>query len=179
MFRRGGGICPKCEKEYLKLWRKSNKEKTDAARKRWKDANPEKERAHQKRYYKSNSKKVIENARRWGEANPEKKKEYAKQWRKSHPEERIAWEQARRARISGNGGKFTPREWKDLCNYYGNKCLCCGRSDLKLTADHVIPIKLGGVNSIENLQPLCKSCNSKKNTHTIDYRKNERSVESP
>lgn len=31
---------------------------------------------------------------------------------------------------------------------------------------------MGGKDEIDNLQPLCTSCNSKKNSKTIDYRKN-------
>jgi len=53
---------------------------------------------------------------------------------------------------------------------HGEYCLCCGDSE-RVTLDHVIPIHCGGLNEIENLQTLCKSCNSKKNTRTIDYRK--------
>lgn len=53
---------------------------------------------------------------------------------------------------------------------YGKKCLACG-SVWSITLDHVIPINAGGKNTIDNLQPLCKSCNSKKGTKTIDYRR--------
>lgn len=43
----------------------------------------------------------------------------------------------------------------------GRKCVQCGNKQ-KLTIDHILPVKLGGDNSLTNLQTLCKSCNSKK-----------------
>ncbi|WP_316886341.1 HNH endonuclease [Ralstonia thomasii] len=49
------------------------------------------------------------------------------------------------------------------------RCLCCG-SHLDLRADHVVPESEGGAASLENLQTLCLSCNSRKGTKTIDYR---------
>jgi 5-methylcytosine-specific restriction endonuclease McrA len=79
----------------------------------------------------------------------------------------------RRAKKQSNGGTYTQKQWQDLCDKYGNKCLCCKRSDVALTVDHVIPIKKGGSNDISNLQPLCKSCNSKKHLKIIDYRDDE------
>jgi len=51
---------------------------------------------------------------------------------------------------------------------HGDKCLKCG-SD-KIALDHVIPIVKGGLNEIDNLQPLCKKCNSSKGDKIIDYR---------
>jgi len=53
---------------------------------------------------------------------------------------------------------------------YGKKCLACG-SEKNISLDHIIPIHKKGTNTIDNLQPLCKSCNSKKGTKVIDYRK--------
>lgn len=79
----------------------------------------------------------------------------------------------RRAKKKNNGGTYSLQEWNDLCAKYGHRCLACGRSDVELTVDHIVPIKFGGSNDISNLQPLCKSCNSKKNVRIIDYRPNE------
>jgi 5-methylcytosine-specific restriction endonuclease McrA len=76
----------------------------------------------------------------------------------------------RRVKEMSNGGHYTIAQWEDLVTRYGNKCLACGRTDVKLTVDHVVPVAHGGTNNISNLQPLCKSCNSKKHKKTIDYR---------
>ena len=65
------------------------------------------------------------------------------------------------------------RSWKELCRYYGNKCLCCGRRR-KLTRDHVIPRAQGGPNSLSNMQPLCGPCNRTKGNRVIDYREQAR-----
>lgn len=51
----------------------------------------------------------------------------------------------------------------------GNKCLKCKGAD-NLTIDHIVPVSKGGVNSLFNLQTLCKSCNSIKKATYKDYR---------
>ena len=70
----------------------------------------------------------------------------------------------RRALISRNGGSFTLQEWKNVKDKYHNCCAICKRheSERKLTMDHIVAIAVGGSNSIENIQPLCKPCNSAK-----------------
>lgn len=43
---------------------------------------------------------------------------------------------------------------------YGSNCVSCGI--IADSIDHVVPISKGGTNDIENLRPMCRSCNSRK-----------------
>jgi len=44
----------------------------------------------------------------------------------------------------------------------GRVCRYCGSTE-NLTLDHIIPVKDGGKNTLDNLQVLCRSCNAKRN----------------
>lgn len=43
----------------------------------------------------------------------------------------------------------------------GYACLHCGTPE-RLSLDHIHPFSLGGEDTIDNLQTLCRSCNSRK-----------------
>jgi hypothetical protein len=75
-------------------------------------------------------------------------------------------------------GSFTAKQWEELKQVYGNKCKDCLRKEpeISLTVDHKVPLSKWqewakvhnptyGGNDIENIQPLCKSCNSRKNSN--------------
>ncbi|MGL6196070.1 MAG: DEAD/DEAH box helicase family protein, partial [Thermoguttaceae bacterium] len=52
-------------------------------------------------------------------------------------------------------------------------CLCCGKTKRKgivLNVDHIQPVSMGGLNTISNLQTLCKYCNTVKGVNEVDYR---------
>lgn len=82
----------------------------------------------------------------------------------------VANEQKRSISLKASKDHYTPSEWLELVYECVGKCLRCGNYTAKLTADHIIPLTRGGSDGIENIQPLCKGCNSRKGTKTIDYR---------
>ena len=75
----------------------------------------------------------------------------------------------RYARLKGAVGTFSLQEWQELKEKHNNSCVHCGISEMfaKLTKDHIIPLTKGGTNYISNIQPLCQSCNSRKNNKLI------------
>lgn len=103
-------------------------------------------------------------------ANPEKVRSRHKAWSHSNPERIATYRHRRRAHKQNNGGTYTVEEWDALVERFGNRCLCCGAQNVQLTADHIVPLSKGGSNFIENIQPLCFSCNSSKRVKIVDYR---------
>lgn len=66
---------------------------------------------------------------------------------------------ARRRRATSYTGKKKIRE--AVFKKHGKICKNCGATE-QIQIDHVIAVVNGGKNEIDNLQPLCKSCNSSK-----------------
>lgn len=91
----------------------------------------------------------------------ESKQVYHRRYVAKHPE-RIAHLKARRyAREKSALGSHSLEEWQRLKKLYNDKCAICNESK-PLTKDHIKPLSLGGTDFINNIQPLCKNCNSKK-----------------
>ncbi len=138
------GICKECYRAYRavnKLKRKENFVK-------WREENPE--------YWKLryiNNRDTIRN----------QQKIYAK----INPDIANARSHRRRAKQRA-GGSYTEREWQTLLLITGGLCVCCS-SISKLEVDHIVPLARGGSNSIENIQPLCRTCNASKGAQTINY----------
>ena len=173
------GLCGKC---YVKKWNESNPEKWKASRQKYREANSEKRKVYtkkwsednpeyQKKWYEDNWGSKKDYQKKWREDNPDKVKEYTKRWKQNNPEKRRRDRHIYRTHKKGNGGSYTTEEWEQLVCDTGNVCLSCGKSgdDIKLTIDHIIPLSKGGTSAIDNLQPLCFSCNASKGAKETTY----------
>ena len=82
------------------------------------------------------------------------------------------WKNRQRQVIKvANGGSHTLEQWLAMKEWNAHLCADCGNMEpfIKLTQDHIIPVSKGGTNNIDNLQPLCLSCNSRKHDKVISF----------
>ncbi len=67
----------------------------------------------------------------------------------------------RRRAVIANAGIYTEQEWEAKLIEFGGACAHCETQE-DIQRDHIIPLSRGGVNTIDNLQPLCGHCNASK-----------------
>lgn len=174
-------------KETARKYVEANKEHVRNLKRKHQAEHPEKYEEASRRYLETNRKKVnelargrrqqdLEHYREIGrnsyERHAEERRKYSLDYYKRFPEKSVAATNKRRALKLSAKGTHTEKEWQDLKAFYNFKCLKCGKQEpeIKLTRDHVLPLTQGGSDSIDNVQPLCARCNSKKNNKHIDYR---------
>ena len=145
--------------EARRKYQEEHKEQISEYKKAWTEANAARTAASKRERYERNRQGIIARSEQWGKNNAEKVRQFkANNSRK------------RRAAKHASPGRFTAREFEELCERYGNRCLCCGVTGVLLEADHVVPLTRGGSDEIGNIQPLCGTCNRSKFVKTVDYR---------
>lgn len=145
------------------------REKRRAAGRAWTLANRDKVKADLRAWRERNQEKIRAKGRERTIVKADDRRRYERDRRRMKPGWDKAKKNTRRARVRAAAGSFSPAEWAVLCALFGRRCVACTR-ELKLTADHVVPLAASGSNDISNIQPLCQPCNSSKGTRTIDYR---------
>ena len=112
-------------------------------------------RVELKRYFKTeNGKAVLRTALKKykkSEKGKFKVKMYKKGLHKTTPHDKI----------------LTLEQWKLAKAYFFNQCAYCGEYKERLTQDHIVPIKLNGEYSKNNIIPACRSCNAKKSNYNM------------
>lgn len=162
--------CKECIKAYSQVWYKSNKIKSHENTRKWRAKNSDREKELSRIRYSENP-EIRERQKNWNHQNSARANGHYSKWRKNNPEKVKEYKLNRYIREKNASGRIAHSEWVSLCEKYNYTCLCCKRRDIKLTLDHIIPLILGGSNTIDNAQPLCKTCNSKKGARFImDYR---------
>lgn len=136
----------------------------------------------QNKYYLKNKDKLNNKAREKNRKYPELMKGYRLKRREQDRINRNIWAKKNRSLLTYYqhrhrllkkqiGGSHTLSEWETLKAQYNWTCVPCKRQEpeIKLTEDHIIPTSQGGSDNIENIQPLCRNCNSSKYTKIIRY----------
>ena len=54
------------------------------------------------------------------------------------------------------------------CEAFDHQCAYCGASPEVMTEDHVIALSQGGSDSIDDILPVCASCNASKGIESVD-----------
>lgn len=163
--------CKQCDAERRRQQYYLNHDRELAAARRGRERqDKEAVRAYAARYREVNSEKVRASIKAWRQKNKDRVRQLNRDYTAQNRAKVRLQGQVRYAARRRNGGSFTTQEWIQLCESFGNMCVDCGVVE-RLTVDHVIPLTFGGTSDIENIQPLCKSCNSRKgNRIMVDYR---------
>ena len=176
------GKCKVCLNDYHRKHYSdspSYKESHKRSSANWQAKNKEKRNEYYREYRKSNKDKMSEYQRRWRAKVVKKVSAYSVEYKRNRKATDIEYLKTvreycriRRVRRTGAGGAHTLAEWEALKAQHNCTCLCCQKQEpeIKLTVDHVLPLVMGGTDDISNIQPLCFSCNTKKNAKHIDYR---------
>ena len=156
------------QKEYRKQYRKTAAGKL--ARKRYQQSEKgklalklyeqtEKYKLYRRQYEQTEKRKLIRKRYR----QSEKHKLALKRWYHSDAG-KLKIKEAQYRRRNAAGGPIDLHAWNAKMQTLGHVCQMC-QKDLdadSLTIDHIFPLSKGGTNHVDNLQPLCRPCNSSK-----------------
>ena len=159
-FYAGQNPCKSCKKEYLKIYNQKNKLQHKENCKIYYQENKLKITAQKKIYYQKNKLQITEKHKIYNQTASGK---FFKTIR-FH---------TRRSRTKQSPCTLTLEQWNKILEHQKNRCAICGKRFCKsrpATKDHIVPLSRGGGLTFENVQALCKSCNSSKNA-SIDLTK--------
>ena len=140
------------QNEYVAKYLVEHKEEIAARRRAYKERNREEIRRKDKEYRKENSARLKEKGRQYRQT------EGGKLVNRLHVIKR-------RTMIKNLEFSLTKQDWLDILMDQNNHCAGCGTEFSDKTTpemDHIYPVSFGGATTKDNIQALCRSCNSSK-----------------
>lgn len=156
-----------------RLSRANHRDEALARQRAYREAHPEKDREYRETHREEGNKASREWQAKYREEHREEHQHKQREWYRLNPATYLAKNHRRRTRKTSAGGSYTQAEWDALLDTCGHRCLWCGRDDVKLTADHITPVSMGGTSNIDNIQPLCLPCNARKHNKIMDFRRDD------
>lgn len=152
-------------KEYSKTYYFREADKIKLKSKKWVDDNQDAARIGRKNRYIKNKDKAKADARQWKLQNPDKARAIYERWY-----EKDYKKIAERAKLNNHkrrsktkGQKLSKNIVQTLMSLQIGLCPCCNRElGDNYHLDHIMPIKLGGTNTDDNVQLLRSECNLRK-----------------
>lgn len=172
-------------KQAWKNWYSKNREKVKAKNRvnYLKDVNASRERARkyreqnlekvmtaEKKYRKENKQEINRRERERRKNNSEERSRQTREWRRKNSKQ--SRESARKSNSIRRAGKVailkpSKAELEKRFQVFGFKCAYCGSKE-RMTVDHVLPIKLGGLDEAANIVPACRNCNASKSARPVE-----------
>lgn len=152
----GSRTCRTCARDLARLRNQANPACSRDRTRRWRAAHPEQSRESSR-----------QSVAKWREANPEQAAAAVKAAYQKDIGAKLRSIEKRRRLLEGVVNDLTTEQWemlKRLCDY---RCGHCGEK-LPLTRDHIIPLSKGGANTLANIIPSCRPCNSSKGS-SLDW----------
>ncbi len=156
---RAKGLCCPC---YSYQRYQENGERMREANREWREANPD----YHRQYCETHKARKGEAKKRWVRDNAARLRAYQHGYQKTHRAERRGYSQRRNALKAGLPATLTEAQWQEILEEHGHGCAYCGRADLPLEQEHVMPVTRGGGYTAANIVPACQPCNRKKQTKT-------------
>jgi 5-methylcytosine-specific restriction endonuclease McrA len=140
------------ETEYKRIWRKNNRDRVLASKKRSYEKNKDSILKANSEYRQENYERRIEIERASRERNRDKNRP-----------SKNARQSVRNRLVSSSKYVII---YKDLKRIYSQPCFNCGSMNNQ-SLDHRIPLSRGGEHKIGNMLTLCQPCNASKHSRTI------------
>lgn len=143
-------------RERCRRWREAHPDRKKEQAKRWEQKNPE----YQQEYYEKNKERIKLRVKTWGQENSELKASYDRKRRATKYETRTE--------------TYVDSQ---VLEQWGNSCYICNKEinlqisgrpgheegwEQGLHIDHVIPLSLGGTDTLSNVRPTHAVCNLRK-----------------
>ena len=121
---------------------------------KWRKDNPDKSKENCRKYYQGNRERELKRA----------KSKFQRFKNGGYSDRRRLWDRVnchKRRAATQCENPLTTKEWQQILAESNGCCVLCGVPQ-DITIDHIIPVTKGGKHTANNVQPLCRKCNSSK-----------------